>query len=451
MTGLTEAIGRFVADPGFASVPDDVLPVIKSGFIDASGTLVCGRQEMPVPIVQRYAGQSGQTGVAEASLFFGTDRASAEAAALINATACHVLDYDDVGLRAHPSTVLVPAILAEAERRGAPGATALRAYLVGYEVWAELNAREPDAIHVKGWHPTSAVGVVAAAAAVAHLIGLDADKARNAIALAASMSGGVVANFGSMMKSFQVARASAAGVLAARLAEAGMDGSGDALERQSGLLNAMSPKDAADRSPPGERFGRELAIRTAGLSFKKYPVCYCAHRVIDAVIDMATANRLEPSEVKSVTTRIGETQMSILRNHGPGTALEAKFSIEFAVAAALVSQSVGLRELDDAYVTRPDVQALMGKVAVEGDGSVCPVEPAFSVNDRVWIAMNDGRTLDSGDIRFSRGHARLPLGQGELKRKFLDCCRGADLDPERLYGLLAGLERVADMRSLAVH
>lgn len=450
MPGLTEAIGQFIAGPRIA-VPAEAAAIIKSGFIDASGSLVCGRNEAPVAIVRSYVAQSGQTLVAEASLFFGAARASSEAAAMVNAVACHVLDYDDVGLRAHPSTVLVPAILAEAERRGSSGAEAMRAYLVGYEVWAELNAREPDALHLKGWHPTSAVGVVGAAAAIAHLIGLDAERARNAIALAASMSGGVVANFGSMAKSFQVARAASSGVLAARLAEAGLDGSPDALERSSGLLSAMSPKGAADLSPPSRPLGENLRILETGLSFKKYPVCYCAHRVIDAVIDLAKANDLDAAAVRSVTAKIGDTQISILRNHAPKTALEAKFSIEFAVAASLTSRSVGLKQLEDGYVTRPDVQSLMGKVTVKGDPSICPVEPAFSLNDRVTIETSDGRVLDSGDIRFSRGHASMPLDADELKWKFLDCCQGAEFDAGKLYKKLADLEQVSNVRALASH
>ncbi len=449
MPGLTEAIGQFVASPAIV-VPAEAASIIKAGFIDASGTLICGRNERPVAIVRQYLEQSGQAGLAEASLFFGRARVPAEAAAMVNAVACHVLDYDDVGLRAHPSTILVPAILAEAERRHYSGATAIRAYLVGYEVWAELNAREPDALHLKGWHPTSAVGVVAAAAAVAHLIGLDAERAQNAIALSASLSGGVVANFGSMAKSFQVGRAASSGVLAARLAEAGLDGSPDALERSSGLLNAMSPNSAVDLSPPAGPLGANLRILEAGLSFKKYPVCYCAHRVIDAVIDAAKANDLQAGSVRSVKARIGETQISILRNHAPRTALEAKFSIEFAVAASLISRSVGLRELDDGYVMRPDVQALMGKVAIEGDGSTCSVEPAFSVADRVTIETGDGRIIDSGDIRFARGHARRPLQPDDLKAKFLDCCRGAELDAGPLYEMLVALERVPDVAGLAL-
>jgi aconitate decarboxylase len=451
MTGLTEAIGRFVSDPGFDAPPEGALAVIKSGFIDASGVLICGRKEAPVSLARQYAQTSGQLSVRDASLFFGRERASAEAAALINGIACHVLDYDDVGLRAHPSTVLVPAILAEAERRGRSGADAARAYLVGYEIWAELNAREPDALHIKGWHPTSAIGVIAAAAAVANLVGLDASRASNAIALAASMAGGVVANFGSMAKSFQVGRAAASGVIAARLAESGIDGSKDALERSSGLLNAMSPKGDVDLSSLSPGFGNDLRILTAGLSFKKYPVCYCAHRVIDAVIDLAERHDLNPSSVHSVTTRIGDTQISILRNHAPRTALEAKFSVEFAVASALTSRQVGAAQLDDDYVVRPDLQALIRKVKVEGDPSVCPVEPAFSLTDRILIEMEDGRVLDSGDIRFSRGHARLPLAAGELKRKFFDCCAGSDVDAHRLYEKLTSLESLADVRDLSVH
>ena len=110
-----------------------------------------------------------------------------------------------------------------------------------------------------------------------------------------------------------------------------------------------------------------------------------------------------------------------------------------------------MQELVDDYVQRADVQALMSKVVVEADDSVCPVEPAFCLNDRLTIATKDGRVLDSGDIRFARGHARLPLGEGELKRKFLDCCRGSNVDAERLYGALAGLEDVADVRALTAH
>lgn len=450
MAGLTQELARFVADPGFKEAPAKAAEIAKTGFIDAAGVLVCGRTDETVGIVRDYAKQSGRLALKEASLFFTRERASSEAAALINGVACHVLDYDDVGLRAHPSTVLVPAILAEAERRKASGADAVRAYVVGYEVWAEVNAREPGALHVKGWHPTSTVGAIGAAAAIASLAGLNAEKSRNALALAASMASGVVANFGSMSKSYQVARAAASGIEAARLAEAGMTGAPDAIEHHAGLLSAMSVEGDADLTDPAAAIGRTLRILENGLSFKKYPVCYCAHRVIDAVIDIANAGNLQPSDVDMVDVRIGSTQHSMLRNDRPKTGLEAKFSIEFAIAAGLVSRSVGLSELETGYVNRADIQQLLTKVSVSDDESVCPVEPAFSMNDRLVIKLKDGRVMDSGDIRFSRGHAMMPLGPGELKRKFLDCCRGAnDIDAEALFDKLSSLEKLPDMGLLA--
>lgn len=449
MGGLTEELARFVADPGLKTLPPEAVAIATSGFIDAAGVLVRGQTDATVQIARHYATQTGQMSVAESSLFFGKARGTSEAVTLINGIACHIHDYDDVGLRAHPSAILVPAILAEAERLHRSGADALRAYLVGFEVWAELNAREPGDIHAKGWHPTSTVGTLGAAAAAASLNGLDVPKARNTLAIAASMASGVVANFGSMTKSFQVGRAAACGVQAARLASLDMTGSPDALEHHCGLLAAMSPLGDANLANPVVPIGRTLRLVENGLSFKKYPVCYCAHRVIDAVIDIANAKNLKPSDVDTVDVRIGVTQHSLLRNPSPQTALEAKFSIEFAIAAGLVSRSVGLGELETDYVLRPDIQGLMTKVRVEEDPSVCPIEPAFSMNDRLVIKLKDGGRLDSGDIRFSRGHARLPLGPGELKRKFMDCCRDArDLDAGRLFDGLMSIETLPDMAAL---
>src|SRR5690606_34228890 len=162
-------------------------------------------------------------------------------AALVNGMAAHILDYDDVALDGHPSAVLVPAILAQAEAGSVGGAQMIEAYVAGFEVWAELQAREPGHLHEVGLHPTAVFGAVAAAAACASLRRLDAAGAAAAMAMAASMSAGLVANFGTMTKSFQVGRAAQSGVIAARLAQAGMTASPDALEHDSGFLAALSP------------------------------------------------------------------------------------------------------------------------------------------------------------------------------------------------------------------
>ena len=171
---------------------------------------------------------------------------------------------------------------------------------MGYEVWAELFSREQDPYHLKGWHPTAVLGTVGAAAAVAHLNRLSAERCRHALALAASMACGLVANFGTMTKPLHAGRAAAAAIDAVRLAAAGLTAAPDAIEHHAGYLAALSPNGRVDRQSPATGLGRKLRILDSGLSIKKYPMCYATHRVIDGVLDLARANRLRAEDVKEV-------------------------------------------------------------------------------------------------------------------------------------------------------
>lgn len=448
MTDLTAALARFASAPPFAALSGDAASIIRGGFIDTTATMIAGRSEPVVAILREHLGDRiGERG--EASVLFGTARASAVDAALINGTAAHALDYDDVALGGHPSAVLVPALLAEGEAIGASGAEIVRAYLVGYEVWAELIGRDGDPHHLKGWHPTAVFGTVGAAAAVASLRRLSFEAARHAIALAGSMAGGLVANFGTMTKPLHAGRAASAGIEAARLAMRGMTAAPDAMEHHAGFLNAVSPKGRVDFERPAERLGLDLRILESGLSIKKYPICYATHRVIDGVLDTVRRENLSAEQVKSVHAQIGKTQASMLRNHSPQTGLEAKFSLEFAVASSLVAREVGLSQLTDDFVRRPEVQATMKMVATETVDTTCPLEPIFAFADRVRISLKDGRALDTGDIRFARGNAQLRLGSDELERKFLDCTTSLrDTDAQRIYRQLTDLESLPNVREL---
>ena len=450
MTGLTESLARFVANPGFDAPPAEAARIVRTGFIDTVATMIAGRDEPVVRIVREFVA-ARQSAAREAHVLFGGAMAASADAALINATAAHALDYDDVALSGHPSTVLVPAVLAAGECLGVSGAAALRAYLIGYEVWAELLSREPDAYHVKGWHPTAVLGTVGAAAAVAHLHRLSADQCRHALALAASMAGGLVANFGTMTKPLHAGRAAACAIDAVGLAMGGLTASPDAIEHPAGYLAALSPHGRVERAAPAASLGRQLRIVEAGLSIKRYPMCYATHRVIDGVLGLVTAHDVKPADVARVHAWVGVAPASMLRNHAPVTGLEAKFSLELAVASALVARKVGLRELTDAFVSEPQVRAVMSRVSITTLDTRCPIEPVFALTDRVALELNDGHTLDSGEIRFPRGNAKLPLADAELKAKFLDCATGADdVDAARLYAHLDALDELANVRDLAV-
>jgi aconitate decarboxylase len=449
MHGLTSQLAAFVAQPRLDPIPEGALRTIRSGLIDTIATLLAGRDEGVTRVVREHV-RGKRSSLTEASILLGEERAGAAEAALVNGVAAHALDYDDVALAGHPSTVLVPAVLAEGEAVGASGLAAMRAYLVGYEVWAELIGREADSHHGKGWHPTGVFGTVAAAAAAANLRGLDEERARHALAIAASLASGLTANFGSMTKPLHAGRAAANGIEAVRLAQAGLTASPDAFEHAGGFLAALSPRGNVDRTRPAAGLGKRLAILDLGLSIKKYPMCYATHRVIDGVLDLARANAFDPAAVERVEATIGVSQAGMLRNHAPVTGLEAKFSLEFAVACALTAGKVGLAELTDELVGRPAVRSLFPKLSIATTESRCPLEPAFAFSDRVVLRLADGRVLDSGEIRFARGNSQRPLSDEELRAKFMDCAGTVPhLDAAALFERLIRLEAMDSIAGLS--
>jgi 2-methylcitrate dehydratase PrpD len=327
----------------------------------------------------------------------------------------------------------------------------IAAYVAGYETWAELLARQIDHLHTKGWHPTCVYGAVAAAAACAALRRLSPEQAATALAIAASEASGVSANFGTMMKPLQVGRAAQSGVIAARLAQAGFTAAADALEHANGYLAAYSVKGQVDVESGTGHLGKTWRILQEGLNVKQYPMCYCTHRVIDAVVDLATAHDIDPKAVERVDVRIGAVQLGLLRNHRPATGLEAKFSLEFAVASGLAVRRAGLSEVTDDFVRRTEIQDLIGKVHYDTVTETLPGLP-FAPFDQVTVALAGGKVVQSPPMRYARGSTDAPLGPAELRRKFDDCIAGklSAADGATLFAALDGLERVANARELAV-
>jgi aconitate decarboxylase len=445
---LTRSLGEFISALRFEALPQAAIEVVRLGFTDCVAAMLAGASEPVARIVRESLGTRGAKG--EARLGFGAERASAPEAALANGTAGHALDYDDVALAGHPSVVLVPAVLAEAEALGADGRAAVTAYVAGYETWAHLVERDPDPYHRKGWHPTAVMGPVAAAAAIANLRGLDAERSTMALAIAASMSAGVVANFGTMTKPFQAGRAAQSGVIAARLAAGGMTASPDALEHPIGLLRALSPQSRVDTETPLEALGKTWRITEKGLNVKKYPMCYGVHRALDGMLDLVREHKLTPAAVKEIAVTTGKTQATMLRNHRPQTGLEAKFSMEFAMASALTAGRAGLAELTDGFVRRPDVQSAMGKVSIATTDTVAEDDPIFAAFDRIDVTLTDGKDLASPELRYARGHWSLPLRADELWTKFRDCAATTlqENGARALFEGLQSLERHGNLREL---
>jgi 2-methylcitrate dehydratase PrpD len=449
MMALTQDLGRFVADLSFERLPKDAVEVARTGFIDCIATMIAGAPD-PAPQLLRKALQPVG---GEATLYFTGEKSPAPEAAWINGTAGHALDYDDVAsLRGHPSTVLVPAIIAEGEALGASGRAMITAYVAGYETWAELAWRDPGHHHRKGWHPTGIFGPIGAAAACASLRRLDADGATRALALAASQSSGTMANFGTMTKPFHAGRSAHSGLMSARLAALGFTASPDALEHPQGFLSAVSPAGEVDRETPPHGLGRDWWVTKYRLGIKKYPACYCTHRALDGMLELLARHPLRPEEIERITVSISDTHALILRNHEPQTGLAAKFSMEFAMAAAVTARRAGLAEYTDAFVQRPEVQGLMRRVGVETNRNYDPEVSGASVFDEVRVDLAGGGTLASERVARAKGHADRPLSQDELFEKFRTCldAGGARIASEVLFDRLRGLEDLSARELTAV-
>ncbi len=444
--GLTAAFGAFAA--GFSDAPAAALAVAKMGIIDGLGVMLAARNE---PVVQsaRAVLMEGMMSGQGASVLLSNERARAIDAAFINATATHAFAMDDVASGCHPSAMLMPALIAQGQVQGASGAEVLRAYVVGYELLAELAAREPDPLHSTGWHPSGQLGPVAVAGAVCNLMRLPADISTMAIGIAASMTGGLFANFGTQTKPLHAGRISSSGLLAARLAQQGVNASRDALEREAGLLRTISPNKRADISGSFTRSASDLRILTNGLCIKKYPVCYSLHRIADAAIDIAGLPGFDATQVRQIDIALGKTQAWMADKHEPHSAQEAKYCVEFAVAAGLVARAAGFAQLEPDFIEQPLVRQLLKAARISIRDDVSPDDTAFCSADRVVVHLHDGRVFDSGEVPFARGHARLPLGEAELKLKFLDCVASSGRDDgAELFARLQGFETLASVALL---
>lgn len=445
MGALTESVVDFLCGELAGRAPEEARRIAVTGFVDCIGVALAGAGQ---PVVRNLLKSDGG-GAPESRLLLSGERIPAATAALIGSAAAHALDLDDYAFANHTSAVLVPPILAEAEVVGASGAGMIDAYLAGFEVWSVLARREKDYMQGAGWHPTGLYGPVGAAAALCRLRGMPADETRNALGLAAAAGGGVMDNFGTQAKPYQAARAASAGVTVVRRALAGLDAGRNALDGPGGFLQAISPRGHVDRTSPASELGSDWYMAAHGLNIKRYPVVGAAQRCVDAAVQVRRDHEFDPAAIHRVIARISEAHSSVMQFRLPSDAMQAKFSLEFAVAAALRFGRLGLAEMRDACVQRADVQALMQRVERSEGPDDDPIYPVGALHDTVSVLLSDGTRLDSHPVHRYRGHGQNPLTQQELRHKFLDCAASTvpEIAPE-LFDRLSELDQLPNVSDL---
>ena len=441
---LSNQLAEFVAGTKFESLPPEAVIQAKRAILDTLGVALAGcREEAPSTVAEqaRRAGGAGET-----TLLGWPFRAPAAEAALVNGTSAHALDFDDVNvsMRGHPSAPLLPAVLATAETADGSGSELLLAFVLGVEVEAKLGRLMGGRHYALGWHPTSTLGTLGAAAACAKLLGLDRERTRAALGIAASMACGVRANFGTMTKPLHVGLAARNGVQAAALAAARFTASDEALDADDGFVSAFlaePPKD--DRHLDG--LGQPYDIVSPGLGQKLYPCCYATHRAVDAAIELAGG--VAAADIASVRIHVSRGTLMPLNDRRPQTGLEGKFSLAYCTAAALVDGAVRISSFTDDAVRRPDVSRLLDATEVVEDQE--PQSNPLAAWAELRLALADGSDR-SLRVDVPKGDPRRPLTWDELAAKFRDCAAPL-LQPEeaaQVIETIERLDRLQDVRQL---
>ncbi|MDY6906642.1 MAG: MmgE/PrpD family protein [Chloroflexota bacterium] len=445
---ITETVSDFVVGTSYDDIPQEAVTAAKRAILDCLGCAVAGIPEPGSEIVRGYIADLG--GRPEATVVGGGFKASAPETALANGTMAHALDYDDVAVSwvGHPSVAILPAILALGERERLSGRKALEGYVLGFEVGAKLGAAIGFGHYMWGWHATVTLGTMAAAAASARMLGLDAHGVRMALGLAASLAGGTRQNFGTMAKPFHAGSAARNGVVSALLAARGFTADEDILGGAMGFLKLFSGGAEYDPARVTAGLGQPFDLVSPGVSMKPYPCCRLTHRCIDAMLHIIDEHHPRAEDVESVVCLTSEANPQVLIHSRPRAALEGKFSMQYCMAIALIDGMVGLQQFTDEKVLDPRAQGLLSRVSFAHPQGLSGAE-ILGTPERVTVRLRDGTEL-SHEVLVAKGDPPNPMSDEEVAAKYRDCASSylSTGDVQRSLELVSSLEEVEDVAVL---
>jgi 2-methylcitrate dehydratase PrpD len=448
---IIERVAERIGAIRYAGLPAEAVHWAKVAILDTVGVTLAGAAEPCAQIVERVlaAGAARKDGEC---LIFGTDRRAAPLdAALINGTAAHALDFDDVSnsLGGHPSAPLLPALFALGEVIDCTGRDFITAYLAGFETETRLGRGVHFHHYEKGWHPTATLGVFGAAAACCHLMGLDRTRTAQALAIAASLASGIKANFGTMTKPLHVGHTARNGLFAAMLARDGFSANPAALEHKQGFLLVFNGPGTFDAEAILRDWGQPYDIVRPGLGIKQHPCCGSTHPAIDALLSLRQEHEIRPERVTRIDSWTHPRRLAHTDRPDPGSGLDAKFSVQYCLARALLQGRIRLEDFEGEAFRDPEVRALMRRIHAAPHPEMS-AEGGEHLGAEVRIAFEDGRTVTKRiGAALGRGPDN-PLPLDALVQKFADCASRA-LPPaqaERVRHRLMHLDEQASLRAV---
>jgi 2-methylcitrate dehydratase PrpD len=454
---LSHEFASFAANCRFEDLPPDAIDTAKKSILDMLGISLAASGT--VPAVQSVVDLVRETGgTPECTVLGSRQSAPALMAAFANGAMAHALDFDDQGADGHhPSSSIIPAAFAAAELvRGVTGKTLITAVALGQDMFLRMRRNIGER---QDWLMTTVLGVFSATASVSHVLGLNEEQTANALGIASLGSCGTLemrygreSDLGQLYAGFMAKTA----VLSALLARKGVTGTQSLFEGKAGVLNVYF-EGKYGRARMVANLGRTIARGT--LQYKPWPVCGLAHTYIHATLEMLRKHKLTSSDISEVRVYVGDFQQRMCypleQRRRPGTAMDARFSIPFALGATIAHGELRIQQFTD--------EGLRDPAALNGSMKVIPVDDSsFDWKGTMPIARVDivtvnGATL-TGTGEGTPGNADCPMGWDDIAHKFASCAALAPHRPSeaviaKAVAMATSLDKLDDatelMRSLS--
>jgi 2-methylcitrate dehydratase PrpD len=444
----TVILAQYGASLRYEDIPAPALQRAKDCITDAVATIVYGADLPWSRIIIDYARATGSGG---RSRILGAGPAGVHPAmaALAQGAMAHAFELDNLtkpDSGGHPGAVLFSSGLSIAQDRGLGGKALLTALVAGAEVMIRIGYATEHSDEERGFHAPSSCGPFGGAITVGHLMGFDAARMTNALGIAGSCSGGLLAfahsGDGAMVKRFNLGRGAEGGVVAASLASAGFTGPSKVIEGEGGFLRAFCPKwDAAQLT---DGLGHDF--KTMTIMIKRYACHITAHTAVEAMLDLRQQHGFKAADVARIEIA-GSPRMATVNNiPAPGDALLAQFSIPFCVALAMYRDPVDPNSFDEAVWKDPQIRAMAARVTM----TAAPGQTNLDLATTVTVTLNDGRTVSERVTAFT-GTPERPLDRAGLRQKFMLLTKKhRQADMARLFDRLQQIETEADLNWLSV-
>lgn len=440
----TAPLADFAARLNHNDTPPEAREVARQCLLDMLGVTIAGAKE---PLVEMLSAEAEEAGGAPQSSIVGRGYAtSAAQAALVNGSAAHALDYDDVlkAMSGHPTVPVYPAILALAERDDRSGRDVVTAFIAGVEIEARIGAMMAVGHYARGWHSTGTIGTFAAAAASGRLLGLDEEQMARAFGIAGTQAAGLKSMFGTMCKPFHAGKAAQNGLMAASLAKRGFSSNDEVLDCEQGFTATQA--DGADAAIALKGLGDHFY--SPDVLFKYHAACYGVHAPVEAALKAADHPAFDAALVERVDVTVAQHCIGMCDIPEPTTGLEGKFSLTHNVALGLLKQANGALSLyEDERMGDDGPKALRRRVTLTGVNDKGPFAADVVVHQSNGVVIRETHDVETPDRDLARqwdkietkfrGLATPVLGEPRVD-EIIDLCRNFD-DAESVRPLMAAV------------